>query len=685
MKNLALVATIFASLFYSQSIFADDIPFRQQRREVFRVTPVKEGETVFLGNSITNFGVWPEMFGEDANIVNRGISGIGSAEVAQHIDLIAQGKPSKLFIMLGINDFETPEVVVPSLRKIVNVFNEVSPQTKIYIQSVLPCNLAVRKAVVAPMNEKIKALCSELDIPYIDIYSLLADNGNPKGMVAGYTNDNLHVLASGYRVWTKALEEYIGRQTTWSDGGNITVNGLSTISNIRLSQYGMLPVNDGDILMLGDYNVMTTEWQELLNNPKVKNRGFGQAWGYTLSIDHLAKVVPTVIKGNPASVFVECGIKDLDTRSTNTTSLWNKYQAVIEDILNRAPQTVVYVQSVIPSAYAENNTASVIPFNNMMKAYAEATERVEFIDLYSALADPATGSLASKYVGANTEQSHGVNGRAYLRWANLIAPYIPGSTALPELSDEEFARNEAIYEAYAAIRSAEGNTAPGGKPQDAVEELKAALETALNGGNIDDLNTAISKFNAAIILPDVSNQFATYWYKISTPLRGNTYINDNNGSLNSIVASTAYSQQWKFAERPDGTFDIINRASGKYITPNVAYNQPVKLTTKTPASGWTLSTAATSGLVVITSGTAQLNRNPEAIIVNWGNGNNLTDVGCQFKIELAEKVDIPQSDIQQINRQHTDSEVSYDIHGRKTHAKSRGLIITSEGKKFIAN
>ncbi|MCM1028354.1 MAG: GDSL-type esterase/lipase family protein [Pseudoflavonifractor sp.] len=663
---------------------ADDIPFRDQRREVFSVTPVHKGDIVFLGNSITNFGAWAEMFGSDAGIINRGISGIGSEEVARHIDLIADGHPAKLFIMLGINDFASTDIVVPSLRKIVAAMRQSSPETEIYIQSVLPCNIAQRKTIVDPLNDSLKALCAELALTYIDIHSALADNSSPAGLLTAHTNDNLHVLASGYRIWSRILEPYVGRETVWTEGDNASIGGRNTILNIRLSQYGLLPVNDGDILMIGDYNVMTAEWQEMLTLPSVKNRGFGQAWGYTLTIDDLAKVIPTIVRGNPSKLFVECGARDLDASSANVNALWNKYRSAIEAMKQRAPKANIYLTSIIPSAFAANNKASIAPFNDLMKQYAASTEGVEFVDLYSALADPATNELATRFRGANTEQSHGINGLAYLTWANLIAPLIPGAQAPAIPSDEAFALNETIYEALALARSAEG--LPGYKSLDAAQDLFEAVDKARADGNIKALNDAIQAFNSSpAAMPVVSTDSREVWYKLFTPNRKSLYI-EHTGANSCIVAKTAADtddQQWKFALRSDGSLDIICRADGSFINPSAPYNTQVSTSSAQPAEGWSLRIVDGQPLFIITTASGvQLNQTNAGKTFNWGQGNNFSDLGCQFKIEPVDPVEAYSPQIN-ADRQSPRADAFFDILGRPVSPSRPGLHIAGGSKILV--
>lgn len=264
MKRNAILILFSWILLMPLNIKGDDIPYREQRREVFSVLPTNENSIVFLGNSITNFGLWHEMF-DNTNIVNRGISGNLSGEVLEHIDLIIAGKPQKLFLMIGINDFQNEDVVIPNTRCIIEITKKKSPDTEIYIQSLLPCNRTNRHGMVEPINEGLKTLCKDMNVPYIDIYSKIVDHSTtPSGIASQYTNDALHVVAVGYREWTNDFEQYIGKPTVFASGDNVYEPSFNPFENIMISQFNMLPVNNGDILLLGDYNVHMGECMNCL-------------------------------------------------------------------------------------------------------------------------------------------------------------------------------------------------------------------------------------------------------------------------------------------------------------------------------------------------------------------------------------------------------------------------------------
>lgn len=149
-----------------------DGPFRLHRYDALKSTPINSENIVFVGNSITNMHEWWEAFGSDHRIINRGTSGGFSYEILENLESFIDGKPEKLFLMIGTNDISTgiaPATVVSNIRTIITRIQQESPRTKIHIQSILPRVHEPQNANNKAANEMLKALCAELDVTYLDL------------------------------------------------------------------------------------------------------------------------------------------------------------------------------------------------------------------------------------------------------------------------------------------------------------------------------------------------------------------------------------------------------------------------------------------------------------------------------------------------------------------------------------
>lgn len=177
---------------------------------------------VFVGDSIVNeYNL--ENFYSNRKVVNSGISDDKTADILENLnERIYQYNPSKIFILVGINDIidgvENSEIV-GNIEKIVNAININRPYAEIYIQSIYPVNDVDSFDVRYDMIEKINVtdinsinmliedMCKEKNITYVDIYSKLVDyNGL---LNKDYTIDGLHINDEGYGIITTELLKYI--------------------------------------------------------------------------------------------------------------------------------------------------------------------------------------------------------------------------------------------------------------------------------------------------------------------------------------------------------------------------------------------------------------------------------------------------------------------------------------------
>lgn len=186
-----------------------------KRTALFKAQPIKPGSIVFLGNSITEGGNWKELTG-DSTVVNRGIGGDITFGVLKRLDEIIYSRPSKLFLLIGINDIgkDIPDAVIAdNIRKIIERFQKASPATTLYIHSILPVNPTVKNFPqhydknehVTRTNALIRNVVKQhKSIFYVDINKVFAD---AQGYLsAQYTGDGLHLNAAGYQLWMQHLK-----------------------------------------------------------------------------------------------------------------------------------------------------------------------------------------------------------------------------------------------------------------------------------------------------------------------------------------------------------------------------------------------------------------------------------------------------------------------------------------------
>ena len=187
---LLLAGTAAAQSPTTASRLSDTIPnlpeLYVQRVAQFESEPVVPGRIVFLGNSITQGADWPRLLG-DSTVLNRGIGGDISYSVLKRLDDITRRRPSKLFILIGINDIgkDIPDLIIAdNVREIVRRIQENSPETKIYVQSVLPVNpdhprfpqQYDKQARIRNVNRMLKRMARTSGATYVDLVPTFSDS-----------------------------------------------------------------------------------------------------------------------------------------------------------------------------------------------------------------------------------------------------------------------------------------------------------------------------------------------------------------------------------------------------------------------------------------------------------------------------------------------------------------------------
>ena len=190
-----------------------DTPYYKIKTSIFENMPRNEGSIVFLGDSLTDYVNFDEVF-PDLRIKNRGIAGDTTNGVLNRLDEVLSLKPSKLFVLIGTNDIvfkKTSEETINNIKTIIKKFQAQSPNTIIYIQTLFPVNHNLgdkrrsHKAILA-INDGLKKLSEEMNIILIDTYSLFEENGElPKR----YTVDGVHLNGAGILHWMNFLRTWL--------------------------------------------------------------------------------------------------------------------------------------------------------------------------------------------------------------------------------------------------------------------------------------------------------------------------------------------------------------------------------------------------------------------------------------------------------------------------------------------
>lgn len=208
------------------SMHAQNVTYHGSKHYNVRVNQFKQegslpdNAIVMLGDSHSEYGKdWNRFFPNVKTIINRGIIGDDSRGISNRLNQILPYNPSKIFFECGTNDLSHGWTVDRIFQGVVNVIETIRttcPQTKLYVQSLLPLNEKVgvwkllkgKDDMIIQLNEKLKGYCNDNKLVFIDLYHPLL-GVNAKEMHADYCRDGLHLSNKGYEVWANIIRSYI--------------------------------------------------------------------------------------------------------------------------------------------------------------------------------------------------------------------------------------------------------------------------------------------------------------------------------------------------------------------------------------------------------------------------------------------------------------------------------------------
>lgn len=175
----------------------------------------EDGLVLFYGSS--TFTLWHDLETQfpGLNVVNHGFGGSTMADCIEYFDrLVTPMAPRALVLYAGDNDLDngaTPELV----RERVEYFllrkrAALGPIPMAYVSikiSVARLPIAHKIAYTNRIIER--SLFPRADVRYLDITRRMVGRGLP-GLRTCYTDDPLHMNATGYRIWQASLAEYLG-------------------------------------------------------------------------------------------------------------------------------------------------------------------------------------------------------------------------------------------------------------------------------------------------------------------------------------------------------------------------------------------------------------------------------------------------------------------------------------------
>lgn len=187
----------------------------------------------------------------------------------------------------------------------------------------------------------------------------------------------------------------------------------------RATLFAQLPITKSDIVFLGNSLTDGAEWNELLDNPHIKNRGIvgDIVQGY---IDRIAPI----LKGQPKKIFIMGGVNDI-SHGVSGDSIARATERLITLIKTHSPRTRIYLQSLLPInndfgryKLLAGREHVVVEANAALEQVAKR-QGVTWINLFPLMAD-SEGKLRREF----TNDGLHLMGPAYLVWRDAVKPYV---------------------------------------------------------------------------------------------------------------------------------------------------------------------------------------------------------------------------------------------------------------------
>jgi lysophospholipase L1-like esterase len=173
----------------------------------------------------------------------------------------------------------------------------------------------------------------------------------------------------------------------------------------------------GGVLFVGSSSIrLWNDLEEQFNDlPVVIKRGFG---GSQLSdcVKHLNRLV---IQYRPRTVLIYAGDNDLVAGSA-PEDVFRRFTAFVDGVHRALPDTEIAYISIKPSPSRIELLPKIRETNALIRGYADAEGKVEFIDVYSPMLD---GSGRPRPELFRADALH-LNANGYALWKRVIAQYV---------------------------------------------------------------------------------------------------------------------------------------------------------------------------------------------------------------------------------------------------------------------
>lgn len=165
---------------------------------------------VFVGDSITAAGRWPEYF-PNADVSVQAAQGDTTDTLVERLPAVVELQPDVVVLMIGTNDFaagRSVEYVVRSTEYFLAMLRNELPGVRVLVQSIMPMGRAYAE-YVQDANRHLRQYSTTMHAQYLDLWPALeSENGELK---PEYTTDGVHLSDAGYEAWRAEVQPALER------------------------------------------------------------------------------------------------------------------------------------------------------------------------------------------------------------------------------------------------------------------------------------------------------------------------------------------------------------------------------------------------------------------------------------------------------------------------------------------
>jgi len=200
-RILPVIAPVMKRAFSSKKLL---------RLHQFEALPAAPGRVLFLGDSITERGMWEGWFPYLAT-TNRGIDGDTVEDLMARLDS-AVCSPVAISLMVGTNDLSgqgrsrEPADIARQIGELLDRLKEMAPQAHIVLNSVLPRSTLFAERI-RDLRDRCREVAHQRDVDFLDLVEIMATNDG--AMRDELTADGIHLTAQGYQLWVDALRPHL--------------------------------------------------------------------------------------------------------------------------------------------------------------------------------------------------------------------------------------------------------------------------------------------------------------------------------------------------------------------------------------------------------------------------------------------------------------------------------------------